>query len=356
LKRNRDTEEDQEDNDQDFVPGEEEAAETEDEVEPEVQADEDPPPPEEEVQADEEVEVVLEELNNLTVSTVKMQLNLPCLVYTYIGPDGCERVAIDMLMLSGTRKEDLKPEFIKGGKKLKITQTLPDVFFSPFRIIGDTSCGVPVTTTHSKFVSMQKKCNSVKAAANHEGVKGSFTIILPIQVEEFFLGNMRDGGSGLEVVVMEHEDNDFVNHMQYYYILQVELIGLKKPHAKANIAGADFFNVRKNPARSPPPTPTGSNQQNAAQQAAAQQAAAQQAAAQQAAAQQQQQRYEQQQRQEAERRQHNENERRRREHQQEQELERQHREFLRQQEAEVLRQQQHGGQDEHKTDFDIIED
>ena len=170
--------------------------------------------------------------SNLAAMTFSpTQLMFPHLVYDYEDSSGDGRCTVDVLLPTGTVNDQLDVRVKKGGKHLMISYTYPDIVLNAERL-ATASAGI-VTGRDAKSVAMKRLVHELTDEAQDHKLVAMMKVPLPYKCEERILNQV--GGTGVEVVLYEHDVADYKDAGQHYFMLHVELTNIKRSLKKAII-------------------------------------------------------------------------------------------------------------------------
>ncbi len=128
------------------------------------------------------------------------------------------------MLLSGFTREQLKATIVPGGRYVQLELCYPETFLAPNRL--ELASG-NVSMDRHKATALRKEVGKLREAFNFEDVKSTYRIKLPIKCDEDFYAD-DDAATGVEVVMYQHEKEDYRAGSQHYYMLHLELMGANK--------------------------------------------------------------------------------------------------------------------------------
>ena len=108
----------------------------------------------------------------------------------------------------------------KKCKDIIISYKYPSFLLSSSRLSSATDG--EVDQNHAKTAALNKAITSLQEAYDMDGVVAEFKVKLPFKVEEKFFEKP-------EIVMYPHEDEEYNNEKQFYYMLHIELLAASKP-------------------------------------------------------------------------------------------------------------------------------
>ena len=162
------------------------------------------------------------------------------IVYTWADEDHQEHCSIDILLLSGTTMDQIKTKVHKSGKHVIVTYMYPRTFLMARCLVVANAGERIINSAHTKTSVLDKAITVLQEAHDMEDIFAEFKIKLPFKVAEKFDGTP-------EFCMYQHENKDYYQNKQFYYVLHIELLSTVKPREPkpeifARIVSRTIFN------------------------------------------------------------------------------------------------------------------
>jgi hypothetical protein len=184
------------------------------------------------------IDLLEEELAYMAISSVKkgkLLLSLPTLIYTWEDSLENEHCSVDVLLLGTCTVDQLNVTVDKTGKNLWVEDIYPCFFVDPNRLYLSSN-GTSNPADH-KSISFNKTVRRLNSHCDDQNPKGVLICGSPFKCDRSLFWD--ENHNGIEVVCYNSgetvETVDGETHIQFYYVLQLQLLRADKTVKKAYV-------------------------------------------------------------------------------------------------------------------------